>query len=71
MAKPTDSDTPKFVMEASSGAWPPDELVHYEQTVTTLIDAIGLAAFERARAEGYSMATSEAVEFALKIRSSA
>lgn len=58
-------------MEASGGAWPPDELVHYEQTVTILTDAIGLAAFERARAEGYSMTTSGAVEFALQIHSSA
>jgi len=55
-------------MEASGGAWPPDELVHYQQTVATLTEAMGLAAFERTRAEGQSMTTSEAVAFALGTR---
>jgi hypothetical protein len=36
-------------MEAAGGAWPPDELVHYERTVATLTEAMGSAAFERAR----------------------
>ncbi len=53
-------------MEASGGAWPPDELIHYEQTVATLSQAIGLAEFERMRAWGRSMTTSEAVNFALE-----
>jgi hypothetical protein len=52
-------------MEASGGAWPPDELVHYEQTVTALSQAMGLAEFERMRAWGRSMTTSEGVNFAL------
>lgn len=52
-------------MEAAGGAWPPDELVHYERTVATLTEAMGLADFEQARAAGHSMMTSEAVAFAL------
>lgn len=52
-------------MEAAGGAWPPDELVHYDQTVATLTGALGPAEFERARAAGYAMTTSEAVRFAL------
>jgi non-specific serine/threonine protein kinase len=56
-------------MEAAGGAWPPDELVHYEQTVATLTEAMGSAAFERARARGHSMTTPEAIAFALGTRS--
>lgn len=52
-------------MEAAGGAWPPDELTQYEQTVTILTAALGPAEFERARAVGYSMASAEAVAFAL------
>jgi len=52
-------------MEASGGAWPPDELVHYEQTVAAASQAIGLAEFERARAWGRSLTTPEGVSFAL------
>ncbi len=52
-------------MEASGGAWPPDELVHYEQTVATLSTAMGSVEFERVRARGRSMSTSEGVSFAL------
>ena len=52
-------------MEAAGGAWPPDELVHYEQTVTTLREAMGSAEFERVRALGHSMSLREAVDFAL------
>jgi non-specific serine/threonine protein kinase len=52
-------------MEASGGAWPPDELVHYEQTVTALTQAMGMAEFERVRAWGRSMTTPEGVRFAL------
>ena len=52
-------------MEASGGAWPPDELVHYEQTVATLSKAMGTVEFEQVRARGRSMTTSEGVHFAL------
>jgi non-specific serine/threonine protein kinase len=52
-------------MEAAGGAWPPDELVHYEHTVTTLREAMGLAEFERVRMLGYSMALRDAVDFAV------
>jgi tetratricopeptide (TPR) repeat protein len=55
-------------MEAAGGAWPPDELVHYERTVATLIEAMGSAEFARARAAGHSLTTSEAVDFALGTR---
>ena len=56
-------------MKAAGGAWPPDERQHYERTVATLTEAMGSAEFERARARGYSMTTSEAVDFALGTRS--
>ncbi len=56
-------------MEAAGGSWPPDELAHYERTVATLTDTMGSAAFERARAGGYSRSNREAVDFALAIRS--
>jgi len=56
-------------MKAAGGAWPPDERQHYERTVATLTEAMGSAEFERARARGYSMTTSEGVDFALGTRS--
>jgi non-specific serine/threonine protein kinase len=52
-------------MEAAGGAWPPDELVHYERTVAALTEAMGSADFERARAAGRSMTMPGAMEFAL------
>jgi tetratricopeptide (TPR) repeat protein len=52
-------------MEAAGGAWPPDELVHYERTVATLTEKMGSTEFERARAAGRSMTMREAMEFAL------
>ena len=55
-------------MAAAGGAWPPDELVHYERSVATLTEALGPAPFERARAAGRSMTTPEAVSFALGAR---
>lgn len=58
-------------MRAAGGAWPPDELVHYQRTVATLTEAMGSAAFERARIVGNSMTTTEAVDFALGTRSAA
>lgn len=56
-------------MEASGGAWPPDERQHYERTVATLTQAMGSAEFDRARARGRSMTTAEGAEFALGTRS--
>jgi non-specific serine/threonine protein kinase len=53
------------MIEAAGGAWPPDELAHYERTVATLTGAMGRAGFERARSAGRSMTTPEAVGFAL------
>ncbi|HKQ18626.1 MAG TPA: tetratricopeptide repeat protein [Candidatus Eisenbacteria bacterium] len=52
-------------MEAAGGAWPPDELVHYNNTVAALTGAMGPSEFERVRATGRSMTTREAVGFAL------
>jgi len=54
------------MMQAQGAAWPPDERVHYEQTLTTLSQAMSPGDFERARAKGLSMSASEAVAFALK-----
>ncbi|HET9912648.1 MAG TPA: tetratricopeptide repeat protein [Anaerolineales bacterium] len=56
-------------MEASGGAWPPDELAHYERTISVLRDELGSMAFARVRAVGHAMTTSEAVDFALGVRS--
>jgi tetratricopeptide (TPR) repeat protein len=55
-------------MAAAGGAWPPDERQHYERTVAALIETMGSAEFERARATGRLMTTSEAVDFALGTR---
>ena len=55
-------------METAGGAWPPDEMVHYERTVVTLTEAMGSVEFERARAAGHAMTTSEGVDFALGTR---
>jgi tetratricopeptide (TPR) repeat protein len=57
-------------MEASGGAWPPDEWIHYEQTAAALSQAMGSAEFERVRAWGHSMTTSEAIDFSLRTISS-
>jgi tetratricopeptide (TPR) repeat protein len=56
-------------MEAAGGAWPPDELVHYERTVAILNDALGSEEFERVRAAGHSMEMSEAIDYAFGTRS--
>ena len=57
-------------MKAAGGVWPPDELVHYERTVSALKDALGSIAFARTRAVGHSLTTSEAVDFALRVHAS-
>lgn len=56
-------------MKASGGAWPPDEQKHYDRTVATLTEAMGSGEFDRARATGRAMTTSEAVDFALDTHS--
>ena len=52
------------MMEAAGGAWPPDERVHYERTVDTATQAMGLAAFDRGRAGGRALTLREAIDFA-------
>ena len=54
------------LVEAQGAAWPPDERVHYEQTVATLTEAMGAAEFERLRAAGHALPTHAAVDFALR-----
>jgi hypothetical protein len=53
------------MMEAQGAAWPPDERPHYERAVATLTAAMGSVEFEQARAAGQSLASREAVDFAL------
>lgn len=53
------------MMEAQGAPWPPDERPHYERVVATLPAAMGSAEFDRARAAGRSLATDDAVDFAL------
>jgi tetratricopeptide (TPR) repeat protein len=52
-------------MESAGGAWPPDELVHYNRTVSILKEALGLTGFEENRAAGQAMTTAEAIGLAL------
>jgi tetratricopeptide (TPR) repeat protein len=56
------------IMEAQHMAWPPDERPHYERMLTALPAAMGSVEFDRARAAGYSMGSSAAVELALAAR---
>lgn len=53
------------IMEAQGAAWPPDEKPHYERMLAILPERMGAPAFEHARAAGRSMATADAVTFAL------
>jgi tetratricopeptide (TPR) repeat protein len=53
------------IMAVKAMAWPPDERPHYEVLLAALPEAMGSAAFERAREAGRSMATSDAVALAL------
>ena len=57
------------IMDAQQMAWPPDERPHYERMLAALPEAMGAGEFDRARAAGRSMTSSEAVEFALGARS--
>ncbi len=52
------------IMEAHGAAWPPDERPHYERVVAALTAAMG-SEFDRVRAAGRAMTSSEAVSFAL------
>jgi tetratricopeptide (TPR) repeat protein len=53
------------LMEAQQVAWPPDERPHYERLLAVLPESMGSPEYDRARARGHSMATSEAVALAL------
>ena len=53
------------IMAAQNMAWPPDEKPHYERMLEILPEQMGAAEFEGARAAGRSMATTDAVIFAL------
>ena len=57
------------IMEAQHMAWPPDERPHYERMLAVLPEAMGSAEFDRARAVGGAMTSSEVVNFALGARS--
>lgn len=57
-------------LAAAGGAWPPDEREHYDRTVATLRRQLGDEAFERARSDGRSTDTQDAIDFALGARSS-
>jgi tetratricopeptide (TPR) repeat protein len=57
------------IMEAQHMAWPPDERPHYERMLATLPEAMGSAEFERVRAAGRSLASRDAVAFALGVGS--
>jgi tetratricopeptide (TPR) repeat protein len=53
-------------MEAAGGAWPPDELKQYEQTVAALTSKMGPTEFDRIRAAGRAMLMPDALHFALR-----
>ena len=53
------------IMEAQHMAWPPDERPHYERMLAVLPTAMGSDEFDRARTAGRSMASSDAVAYAL------
>ena len=57
-------------MEAAGGAWPPDELTQYQQTIALITNAVGNAGLERGRIAGRGMTVSRAVDFALGRRAS-
>jgi non-specific serine/threonine protein kinase len=57
------------IMEAQHMAWPPDERPHYERLLADLPKTMGSAEFERARAAGQAMTSSQAVALALGTRS--
>jgi hypothetical protein len=54
------------MMAEQDAAWPPDERPHYERLLTTLPTSMGASAFEQARAVGRSMASDDAVAYALE-----
>jgi non-specific serine/threonine protein kinase len=54
------------MLAAAGTAWPPDEQVQYDQTVTRLMEALGAAGLEQARAAGRALPVQAAVAFALR-----
>ena len=54
------------LLEAANLAWPPDERIHYDNTVAALSEAMGSSVFEAARQIGRTKSKHEAVELALK-----
>jgi len=59
------------MLESQGAAWPPDERPHYEQTLLKLSGAMDPDGFDRRRAQGHAMASSEAVALALGSQSAA
>jgi tetratricopeptide (TPR) repeat protein len=57
------------IMEAQHMAWPPDERPHYERMLAVLPEAMSSDEFEASRAAGRAMPSSEAVDYALGVRS--
>jgi tetratricopeptide (TPR) repeat protein len=53
------------MMRTQGAAWPPDEKPHYEKTIAALVEAMGTAEWEQARAGGQQLRPYEAVEIAL------
>jgi tetratricopeptide (TPR) repeat protein len=53
------------MMREQGTEWPPDERPHYERTVARLEEAMAPPDFERIRAAGRSLASSDAVAYAL------
>jgi len=52
-------------LEARNMAWPPDEGPHHDRLLAVLPEAMGVQAFDRARAAGRAMAAQDAVRYAL------
>ena len=52
-------------IEEQGAAWPPDEQVHYDETVAALTAALGAVEFERLRSLGAALSADEAVAYAL------
>lgn len=54
------------MVDAQGADWPPDERVHYDQTVMKLTEALGEAELERLRRESHLLTTTEALARALR-----
>jgi tetratricopeptide (TPR) repeat protein len=53
------------MVAAQNAAWPPDERVQFDRVLARLPAALGVAAFERARAAGKALTAQAAVAYAL------